>query len=163
MTPDQFKAIAEQGEGQRIEFKSTLAELEKVTHTLGAFLNSAGGSVFIGVKDDGSPSRKVTIGRNTLEELASQFSRRIAPEAYPVIEQFNIDTAAVIVVSVPQRRAGQVFYVDGRAWVRVGRTNRLLGPHEIRGRILEIVPSIEQIERTLAKRQRERLMRVGLL
>jgi len=46
---NELKQVIEEGEGYRIEFKQSLANLEK---ELVAFANSSGGNIFVGITDN---------------------------------------------------------------------------------------------------------------
>lgn len=48
-------ALLAAGEGERLEFKKTLTHPHKIARTLVAFANTAGGTVLVGVLDDGRP------------------------------------------------------------------------------------------------------------
>lgn len=56
MTPQQLQPILQQGEGISVEFKTARSELNRnVFETICAFLNRLGGSLVLGVADDGTP------------------------------------------------------------------------------------------------------------
>lgn len=46
--------LIREGEGQKIEFKFEIADAKKIARTLVAFANSSGGTILIGVKDNGA-------------------------------------------------------------------------------------------------------------
>lgn len=46
--------LIRQGEGQSLEFKFEISDAKKIARTLVAFANSGGGTILIGVKDNGS-------------------------------------------------------------------------------------------------------------
>lgn len=55
MTPEAFEAVLAQGEGPHVEFKRCGARPEADTfETICAFANRTGGSVYLGVLDDGT-------------------------------------------------------------------------------------------------------------
>lgn len=55
MTAAQLQPILQQGEGIRVEFKTARTELNRnVFETICAFLNRLGGSLVLGVADDGT-------------------------------------------------------------------------------------------------------------
>jgi predicted HTH transcriptional regulator len=54
MTLRELQMLVAQGEGLHIEFKRKLPEWEKLVREIVAFANTQGGSVLIGVDDDGS-------------------------------------------------------------------------------------------------------------
>jgi len=53
MTIEELEALIAQGEGQQLEFKRSLAELETAVRTLAAFANTEGGTVLFGVRQSG--------------------------------------------------------------------------------------------------------------
>jgi len=48
-----LKSIIASGEGQRLEFKFELNEARKIAETLSAFANAEGGTILVGIKDNG--------------------------------------------------------------------------------------------------------------
>jgi predicted HTH transcriptional regulator len=48
MTSEEVFALAAQGEGETVDFKRSVAELDKVVETVSAFANTRGGAVLIG-------------------------------------------------------------------------------------------------------------------
>lgn len=53
MTRNQLDDLIAAGEGTRLEFKRTLSTAHRIARTLCAFANTAGGTLLIGVADDG--------------------------------------------------------------------------------------------------------------
>jgi len=136
MLQDEILRLVAQGEGQRVEFKTGLAEQHKALETLCAFLNSEGGHVLIGVRPNGEIAG-VTVGRNTLENIAAAIARIVDPRPYPSIDAIQVGATTVIVLSVDGRKPGQIFFASGKAWVRVGAINTWLSAKEITTRVLE--------------------------
>lgn len=64
MDAEELQQILEEGEGQRIEFKESLANLDK---ELVAFANASGGRIFVGITD----GRKIN-GAKISNRLKSQ-------------------------------------------------------------------------------------------
>lgn len=56
-------------ESERVEFKHSLAESKGIVKTIAAFSNTHGGSIYVGIQDDGKVSG-VNIGKNSLEKLS---------------------------------------------------------------------------------------------
>lgn len=71
------------GESQTIEFKSSFDR--ETIETLVAFANAQGGTVLIGVSDDGSVNG-VTLGKETLNEWLGQIKSSTSPSIIPDIE-----------------------------------------------------------------------------
>ncbi|GAB4023961.1 AlbA family DNA-binding domain-containing protein [Spirosoma koreense] len=53
MTRDELDTLIEQGEHTRLEFKRQLSSAQRIARTLAAFANTSGGTLLIGVADDG--------------------------------------------------------------------------------------------------------------
>ncbi len=52
--PGEVRTLINQGEGQRLEFKRSLAELEAGTRAAAAMANTNGGHILFAVRDDGT-------------------------------------------------------------------------------------------------------------
>ena len=78
-----------QGEGQGIEFKRSLAELETGVRTVASMANADGGHVLFGVRKDGT-ILGVEIGTQTKERVvqAVATAETSASSAVPVMERF---------------------------------------------------------------------------
>src|SRR5437016_4426599 len=55
MTVEELRRLLEAGEGQRLEYKQEAIKPSDLAETLIAFANSTGGTVLIGVDDEGRP------------------------------------------------------------------------------------------------------------
>ena len=53
MTEEELQTLVRQGEGQRIEFKAAEADAADIARAIVALANSGGGSLLLGVGDDG--------------------------------------------------------------------------------------------------------------
>jgi len=92
--------LIKQGEGQMLDFKYCISDPRKIARSLSAFSNSDGGTLLIGVRDNGSIA-----GINSDEEYymidtaARIFCR---PEVEIRINQHNINGKSVLEVTVPK-------------------------------------------------------------
>lgn len=90
-----------QGEGSRIEFKQTISAAHRIARTLAAFANTAGGTLLIGVADNG---RIVGVGSESHEmqliERATDF--KVEPGLTVSYELVVVDSKKVIIVDVPE-------------------------------------------------------------
>jgi len=134
MDESQLLSKIENGEGQHIEFKTSFAEHNEAIESLCAFTQAEGGSVFFGVKDDGS-TVGVTIGTNTIEDFTNRLRSGTQPPLTPTIEQFDVEGKTIAVVSIGKGDEGIVYYAFNRPYVRVGKTNQVLSPVQIRERL----------------------------
>lgn len=74
MNIDELKALVAQKESHVLEFKKSTAQLKSAVESLCAFLNEQGGTVLIGVTDDGHIVRQ-DITNNTRREIAHEISK----------------------------------------------------------------------------------------
>jgi len=118
MTPEELQILIAQGEGQRLEFKRSLAELETGARALAAMANSDGGHVLFGVRDDGAISG-VEIGAQTRERVVQAITDNTDPTLYPSVEHVDVDGKTVIAVTV-SGSDDKPHLVRGRAYKRVG-------------------------------------------
>lgn len=68
MKADDIRQLVSHDEGQRLEFKRSLAELGTATRTVPAFANTDGGVLLFGVRDSGEII-VVEIGQTTKERM----------------------------------------------------------------------------------------------
>ena len=72
-------------ESEKTELKGSLADESGILITTCAFANSSGGTIFVGVDDSGK-TMGISIGRNTIEQLARKITEQLTPPIYPNIE-----------------------------------------------------------------------------
>jgi ATP-dependent DNA helicase RecG len=118
LTPEEVRALISHGEGQRLEFKRSLAELETGVRAAAAMTNADGGHVLFGVRDDGT-ILGVQIGAQTRERVVQAITGNTDPTLYPSVEYVYLDGKTVLVVIVP-RSEDRPHLVRGRAYKRVG-------------------------------------------
>ena len=130
MNEAQLLKLIEQGENQSIEFKSSLKLRQDIGATISAFANTSGGTVLVGVSDEGKIV-KVAIGRKTVEDLANWVKQNTDPQIYPDVKVHRADAKDVIEISVKESDQKPVFFRD-RAYQRVGKTNQRLTASKLR-------------------------------
>lgn len=123
MDLEDVRRLAGLGESEQREFKRSTGERKEVAKTLCAMLNGRGGTVLIGVHDDGRiVGQQVTV--STQAELAAELAR-IAPTALPSFEVIAFaGDRSVIALTVPG--GGGPFMYEGRPYSRVGPTTRAM-------------------------------------
>jgi len=119
-----------EGEGENIEFKSSLSLYDEILKAISAFSNKTGGTIFVGIND----SRNVIgidIGKNTLENLANDVKRETDPSVYPtfIIEEY--EDKKVLEILITEAEDKPVFYRD-KAYIRVGRSKHKMSSNQIR-------------------------------
>jgi predicted HTH transcriptional regulator len=117
-------ALIGEGEGRGLEFKSGLPRDEKIARTLGAFANTSGGLLLIGVRDRGEVCG-VSDAAGVEERLRSVALVEVEPPVEVELRRVRVGGACVVICEVPlsaDRPHAQCF--DGRVMVRVGASNR---------------------------------------
>jgi len=118
LTPEEIRTLISQGEGQRLELKRSLAELETGVRAAAAMANTDGGHILFGVRDDGT-ILGVQIGAQTRERVVQAITDNTDPTLYPSVEYVDLDGKTVIVVAVSRSENGP-HLVRGQAYKRVG-------------------------------------------
>ena len=120
------------GESETVEFKSSFNE--EALESIGAFANMRGGTVFIGVEDDGEVCG-VQIGKRTLEDWARRIQDATDPRLQPSMRIEQSVAKNVVLIQIEQSSRVPVS-VRGRFFRRVGRTNQRMSHEEIMRRML---------------------------
>ncbi len=120
-------------ENQRIEFKSSLSNLESILESVVALANNGGGEILIGVDDKGK-ILGIEIGKNTIENFAQAISKRIIPPVLPEINIEKMDGKDVIQVKVTESLVKPHFF-KSIAYKRIGKSNIKLTPQDIESMI----------------------------
>jgi len=96
-----LKKRIQEGEGVTLDFKKTISNLEKIAKTLVAFSNNQGGTLLIGVADDGNITgvKSEDEEKYMITRAAHQFCR---PAIEPVFEEIYTDHKTILVVTIPE-------------------------------------------------------------
>jgi len=114
-------------ESNTIEFKESF-DREAVV-TAGAFANTRGGTIYIGIMDRGKVVGTL-IGAESLKEWANTISQSTEPRLIPEMEEQSHDGKPVVAIHIKENPLKPVS-VRGRCYRRVGSSNRVMQPHEI--------------------------------
>ena len=125
-----IKELIDKGETQSLEFKESLRLKDGIGETVSAFSNSYGGTVIVGVSDNGVVSG-VDMGKNTLEELANYIKLNTDPRIFPSVEILEREGKKVVMIAVEESHEKPVFFKN-RAYKRVGATNQRISSSEMR-------------------------------
>ena len=126
---DLLKLIS-RGENEGLEFKESLRLKEEICQAVSAFSNANGGSILVGVANDGKVIG-VDIGRNTIEELANYIKRNTDPAIFPSVKILDVEGKEIIGIEVKESAEKPVFFKN-HAYKRVGKTNQRISSSEIR-------------------------------
>jgi predicted HTH transcriptional regulator len=126
---DEFRGLRQadgrlaEAEGKTLEYKRDLSSPERLTRTLVAFANSAGGSVVIGVADDRSVLG-VADPDGDEHRLSNLILNRVEPRLLPTIERLTVAGQTLLVARVhPATRPPHWVAAEGEdegVYVRLG-------------------------------------------
>lgn len=117
MTPEDLKQLASQVESEVLEFKTGIASVYRTAPVLAAFANTAGGTLVVGIADQGSivgvedPVRAMRIIENA--------AKHISPPLHLDTQTIEVDGSTIIVVEIP-RGDKRPHLVDEHVLQRVG-------------------------------------------
>ena len=120
-------SLATQPESNTLEFKSSLKQIRPAMETLCGFLNGQGGTVLIGIGDQGKILGQ-TISDRTKQEIARELSR-IEPHAELMSYYVPVNSKQFIVVLQASPSSYKPHVYDGRAFERVESTTRRVSQH----------------------------------
>jgi ATP-dependent DNA helicase RecG len=121
------------GEGPRLDFKRDLSSPKSVLKDIVAFANTAGGTVVIGLEDDGSVVGVADPLREE-ERLSSKISDGIEPQLLPEIYAVSHGEQELLVVEVAHHPAPFHLRSEGSdrgVYVRLGSTSRRAEPETL--------------------------------
>jgi len=140
-------ALSKRGESEGVEYKELLSSderpqrgrkdrVERSLRAVVAFLNSQGGSLLVGVRDDGEIlglNREVEQVHRSRDELllfwTNKLRDQIGPTFFPFIESRLVDVSGRLVLMVQCRRAQRPCFLNDREFfIRLNNaTQRLEG------------------------------------
>lgn len=104
-------------ESETVEFKDSLAQLDKGLKSLTAMLNKNGyGEVYFGVEDDGNVIGFM-VGKRTLDDIKERAKMIIAPKVMPTIEETKLGNG-LSYVKVSASGTDVPYSCDGRYFIR---------------------------------------------
>ncbi|MDR1064613.1 MAG: putative DNA binding domain-containing protein [Azoarcus sp.] len=113
------------GEDSRRQFKRNIMHPDALAAELVAFSNSGGGTLLIGVNDDGSIAGLDAAEVRRINQLLSNAaSQHLCPPVHPLTENICTRHGLVIVVSIPDGLAKPYLDHQGRIWVKQGADKR---------------------------------------
>ena len=113
------------GEHTRQQFKRTFNSPDALAAELAAFANSGGGTLLIGVNDDGSLAGLDAAALRRLNQMLSNASsQHVRPPLHPHTENVQTHAGLVMVVTVPNGLAKPYLDQQGRIWVKQGADKR---------------------------------------
>ncbi len=118
--------IIDQGEGDMLDFKKEISNAHRIAKTMVSFANHHGGTLLVGVRDDGSISGvKAEEEKFMLEKAASTLCH---PSIDLLIHEWNLKGKIVLEVLVPEGKDKPFYAIDeeGKKWVYVRQKDQSL-------------------------------------
>jgi len=125
-----LEKLIEEEEGERLEFKSSLAQIKDILKTICAFAITYGGIVVVGIKGSGEVVG-VNITDETLLSLRRSIETSIDPQPFVRLRVQSYNDKPILIIEVAEGVNKPYFY-RGKCYVRVGLSNKLLSRDEIK-------------------------------
>ncbi len=131
MTFTQILQWIDQGEGTNLEFKMQITHLSKIAKTLCAFANTKGGTLVVGITDDGE-----MVGVIDPKQTITKLKQAAMMSELPIVIQFDqleIEPNIVIVAAFIPRSENKPHYIINahglkRSYIRTGDKTMIANP-----------------------------------
>lgn len=145
-----IETLVKQGESNTLEFKTSTAKLHSACETLCAFLNGSGGTVLIGVKDNGRIAGQ-DITDNTRLEIANSLSKLDPPTSIEVDYIAIEENKSVIQMTATFNSSVIPYVFDGKPYWRVESQTRPMPQQRYHQLLIERSNKIDGWELAKAK------------
>ncbi len=135
MKEERRMVLIGQSESTTIEWKPSLSQINEIIESIAAFANTEGGRLFIGVSRDGKAAG-VSIGKDTIENLANRIAQHTEPKVHPRITVVKVEGKDIIIMDVKESH-DKLVLAGGKPYIRVGKSTRQMGKDEYERRILD--------------------------
>lgn len=129
MNKAELLEIINNGENSYIEFKEEAVKPKDLAEEFVAFANSEGGTVLIGVADDGSI--KGVKDENIEEKIMNICRNNCIPNIIPIYKNVKVNGINVVVVVIPKGINKPYYTNDHKYYIRVGTTKRIASREEL--------------------------------
>jgi len=126
MTGAKIIELISRGESDTLEFKKSTSLQREIVETVCAFSNTIGGTIIIGVKDDGEIMGQ-TVSDDTLKNLVNAILLNTEPKIFVEIKRIELSGRDCILIHVPESPF-KPHFAHGRPFTRIGPTNQRLTP-----------------------------------
>lgn len=130
-TQQELETLIRQGESETVEFKETFDA--DATEAVAAFANTRGGTLLVGVRDDGT-IRGITLGKETLRDWANQIAQ--ATGIHPRLNPVSHADGTLVLIEVAESPVKPVA-CRGRFFKRVGKSTRQMTDDDITRAVLD--------------------------
>lgn len=147
--PDELNRIyrlIEQGEGEMLDFKKEISSVHRIARTIVSFANHFGGTLLIGVNDNGTISGiKAEEEKFMLEEAAGTCC---SPSVELDIREWNVKGKTILEVIIPRGDKRPYYAIDenGKEWVYIRHRDQTLLASKV---VVDVMKRQGSGERTL--------------
>jgi ATP-dependent DNA helicase RecG len=127
MTEKEVEILLKGGEGLTVEFKSSFNN--EVIETLVAFANTSGGSVLIGVTNDGKLSG-ISINSESIRNWLNEIKNKTSPSVIPDVDIITIGIKTIVVFSIQEFPVKPVSS-RGKYFKRVANSNHVINTQDV--------------------------------
>ena len=145
MTSEQIQEMLSLGEGQRIEFKSSIRNVDVLGRIICGFLNTTGGYLICGIQDPGKIIG-LHLSEDIVAELAGKLHQGISPKSLVSIQVHVLEGKAVLVIEVPAGKDVPYAFRDV-IWLRAGDSTQRADAATIRDIVMRRQIEPERWER----------------
>lgn len=149
MDLEKVKQLITEGESTELEFKTSTSKLKSACETLCAFVNTRGGVVLIGVKDDGT-----IIGQHVTDETRLEISNLITKFEPPIVIRTEYilvnNNKYIIAMSVQSNHTSVPYTFDGRAFWRLESSTKRMPQQRYNELLLEHASKIKPWDSDIA-------------
>ena len=128
-----LEEIIRSGESETVEFKESFNDA--VIETLSAFANASGGTVFVGIADDGTV-KGISVSPKTIPQWLNEIKTKTDSAIVPAVEIENAGGKSVVCFKVPEYPVKPVAF-RGRYYIRRKNTNHLMTTDEVANQHLQ--------------------------
>lgn len=127
MNQKELIKLLQQGENEKLEFKVSFNDA--VIESLVAFANTSGGTVCIGVDNNGLP-QSLILGKETIQKWVNEVKNKTQPAIIPHYKTIVIDGKEILLFSVNEFPVKPLSF-KGRYYKRIKNANHQLNANEI--------------------------------
>ena len=137
--PSLEKEVA-RGEDSVCQFKADVRNAESLASEMAAFANSSGGTIFIGVADNGSIPGLSSQDVSRINQLISNAASQLVRSPLTVkTENVSVETGRIVIVlTVPKGIDKPYFDKNGVIWLKTGADKRRVNSKEELRRLFQI-------------------------
>ena len=149
LTAKDLRQIVSNGEDSRHQFKADVTSPDSLAAEVVAFSNAKGGTIYIGVSDDGGIAGLDAQGVRRINQMISNVATQGVKNPVSIVsENIPVGKGRVVVsVSVPEGDDKPYFDKNGIIWLKEGADKRKVASKEEIRRFFEVSESIHADER----------------